>query len=601
MLRATFAGFSTAYSALQANQKRLDITGQNLANMNTPGYTRQTLKTSSLNYTHPVSHYMNGSETVVGFGVRMDAVTQIRDPFLDAQYRDQIRKSGYTDGIQTALDRLADIFDESQINGIRDAFDNIQTSLLNMQDPSKVNDPICESELRARMQALTNLLNDASRQVDKAEEAEFARLDGTGTSENGAVQEINDILQQIGNLNRLIKDDQIFGQPALELMDERNQLLDELASYIPIEVTYYKDAEHDGLDEAGDVVLSENYHLDANGDPFAKKDWPDDLRVQMVYKDENGDVKRLTLVEGTVGTGSDNYGQLEIKGINRPFDAEQTEKIELTFSGSKFFEGGNVNVGVSEREEITFTKPKMEDGMNFYPSDSGSIQANLDMLWKDGKTSGMTDVKGYEFYRDQLDNLAKAFADVVNTININGTLNSADKQQFLITDRTNNPPINSWDTTAANQITAANIGINPNWSSGTVHVSKAGESSNDTVLNLYQAMTTAFNGNTATINGQQITFNINLELEGNSFADYMNHTSTILANDSFSNQQALKTNVTVLNGIQNSRDSISGVSLDEEAANMMVFMSAYNAASRLMTTLDEALERLINNTGMVGR
>ena len=51
MLRATFAGFSTAYSALQANQKRLDIVGQNLANMNTPGYTRQALKTSSLNYT----------------------------------------------------------------------------------------------------------------------------------------------------------------------------------------------------------------------------------------------------------------------------------------------------------------------------------------------------------------------------------------------------------------------------------------------------------------------------------------------------------------------------------------------------------------------
>lgn len=59
MLRATFAGFSTALSALQANQKRLDITGQNLANMNTVGYTRQQLETSSLNYTNPVSKYMS--------------------------------------------------------------------------------------------------------------------------------------------------------------------------------------------------------------------------------------------------------------------------------------------------------------------------------------------------------------------------------------------------------------------------------------------------------------------------------------------------------------------------------------------------------------
>ena len=93
----------------------------------------------------------------------------------------------------------------------------------------------------------------------------------------------------------------------------------------------------------------------------------------------------------------------------------------------------------------------------------------------------------------------------------------------------------------------------------------------------------------------------NIDLNGNSFGDFMNYTSTILANDTYSNQFSLKNNVVVLNGIQDSRDSISGVSLDEEAANMMVYMSAYNAASRLMTTMDEALNILINNTGLVGR
>lgn len=59
--------------------------------------------------------------------------------------------------------------------------------------------------------------------------------------------------------------------------------------------------------------------------------------------------------------------------------------------------------------------------------------------------------------------------------------------------------------------------------------------------------------------------------------------------------------MTVLNSIQNSRDSVSGVSLDEEASNMMSYISAYNAASRVMTALDEALNTLINSTGLVGR
>ena len=85
--------------------------------------------------------------------------------------------------------------------------------------------------------------------------------------------------------------------------------------------------------------------------------------------------------------------------------------------------------------------------------------------------------------------------------------------------------------------------------------------------------------------------------EQGTFADYMNNLSTQLASDSSSNQTALKTGTTVLNSIQDSRDSLSGVSLDEEATNMMAYVSAYNAASRLMTALDEVLNTLISNTG----
>ncbi len=593
MLRATFAGFSTAFSSVQANQKRLDIVGQNLANMNTPGYTRQELRTSSLNHTHPVSHYMNGAETVVGFGVRMDTVAQIRDPFLDSQYRDQMQKSGYSDALNTGLTQLARFLDESDISGIRNAFMEIQLTLNDMQDSSKINDPIYESELRTKMQTLTNMLNDADRQITKAEKDEFSRLDGTGTNENGAVQEINDILKQISSLNRLIKDDQIFGQPALELMDERNRLLDELSSYIPIEVSYYKDAAHDGKDAAGNTntqaALNEIYHLDGNGDPFAKKDWPDDLRVEMVYQDATGSTQRVTLVEGTIGSGTDNVGSVEISPTlanNDPFDAS---KINLTFNSSKYYDKGNASGAIKPSVSVVFEKTAAGIS-NQFPDHSGSVQASLDMLWKDGSTPGVDDARGYGFYRNQLDKLAESFATVINTINIKGSpqVNGADDtSQYLLANK---------DDGTNTGITAATIGINSQWSNGTVHIGKAGESSNDTVLNLLEAMTTTYPDNRF-MDGSFA----NIDLNGNSFGDFMNYTSTILANDTYSNQFSLKNNVTVLNGIQDSRDSISGVSLDEEAANMMVYMSAYNAASRLMTTLDEALNILINNTGLVGR
>ena len=597
MIRATFAGFSTALSALQANQKRLDITGQNLANMNTAGYTRQQLKTSSLNYTNPISHYMNGSEISVGFGVKMDGVTQIRDPYLDAQYRSQIQKSGYTDSIQTSLDRLSRFLDESHIKGINQAFTNINATLELMHDPLNVNDPIFESELRSRMQALTNLLNDGARKITEAEKSEFSTLDGTGTSEMGSVQQINTMLEQIGQLNRQIKQNQIYGQPSLELMDERNLLLDELASFIPIEVSYYQDYVLDGSHSSGLENSSGAYHTDSKGNAIAKKDWPSDLRVEMTYVDDKGTSHKITLVEGTIGTGRDNIGKLTMtKEDGTAADINDPTNVALTFTDP---------TKAAPNNSVT-----LSNGTNQFPSGAGSVQGSLDMLWKKGTGDQVNNVKGYEYYRDELDNLAKSFATVMNTLNglyeptgLNGqppanadAVNSTTTNKFAIL-------TNKEDSTDPD-ITAANIGISQDWVNGTIHISTQGENSNDTVSNMLEAMTATYPYSKLTINNTPL-FDKNsttpINLRNNSFADFINSTSAILANDSYSNTEALKNNVIVLNGIQNSRDSISGISLDEEASNMMMFMSAYNAASRLMTTLDEALNTLINGTGVVGR
>src|SRR5262249_9762145 len=53
--------------------------------------------------------------------------------------------------------------------------------------------------------------------------------------------------------------------------------------------------------------------------------------------------------------------------------------------------------------------------------------------------------------------------------------------------------------------------------------------------------------------------------------------------------------------IDGNRQSVSGVSLDEEMSNMIKFQHAYNAAARVMTMVDQSLDKIINGTGMVGR
>lgn len=607
MVRATFAGFSTALSALQSSQKRLDITGHNLANMNTIGYTRQELQTSSLNYTSPVSTFMNGSEVIVGFGVHMDKVAQIRDPYLDAQYRSQMDKSGYTDSMQTSLDSLSKIFDESTISGIHSAFLDIRGALTEMHDVSKINDPIYESELRSKIQTLTNMLNQASKDIDEAESQEFNRLVGKNTTENGAQEQVNDMLRQIGELNRQIKRNQILGQQSLELMDERNNLLDKLSSFLPIEVTYYKDPAHDGVAADGTTPdLSENYYLDQNGNIIGKKEWPDDVRVEMVYTDKDGNEQRLTLVEGSEGSKGENYGSISFEPADdtKPFSKDN---FKLVINSSAKDLVNNNPGGPIEFAKDTTTNPPNTTITN--QLGSGSIQSSLDMLWKDGSTANIDDVRGYQFYRDELDHLARSFAYVMNEINIAGTSSDTtvkplDGTQFLLVNKNNNTL--GYNPNNLEDITAANIGINTQWSNGSVHVSMAGKNPTDTVLYMLEAMGATYpntNKNIENIGRGTGSFDKigNINLNKNSFADFMNNVSTILANDSYSNSLSLKMNVTVLNGIQNSRDEVSGVSLDEEASNMMQYMSAYNAASRVMTALDQALDVLINSTGMVGR
>lgn len=557
MVRATFSGFNTALSALQANQKRLDITGQNLSNMNTAGYTRQQLEASSLNYTNPVSHYSNGNETAVGFGVSMDRVSQIRDPYLDIQYRSQSADCSYTNRLQTALNSLSKVLDETTISGIRQAFDDVLSTLTSMQDPAKVSDPIYESELRSKMQSVCNLFNQASRQITQAEQNEFQRLTGEGSSEQGDVQKINDILRQIGDLNVQIKRNQVAGHPSLELQDKRNLLLDELSGYIPVETRYYKDDAHSG---------NNAYDHDANGAVIGKKDWPDDLEVSMNYIDAKGKSQKLILVNGS-DLGADgrtkNYGQLSVlKGDHQTAaSVSDPANISIKFEKAPSYKGN----GQAATNDV-YAELK---GIRF---EGGSLQASLDMLQKTGTgnvingSTAVDDVRGYQYYSGKLDQLASTFAKSMNDIN-NGKKH---KDQNLLSNSTN-------DSTT--DITAGNIGISKGWTSGTVHISTDGTNRTDTILDMIAAMKDT------------------KKLNGKTFADYMNNLSTQLASDSSSNQTALKTGTTVLNSIQDSRDSLSGVSLDEEATNMMAYVSAYNAASRLMTALDEVLNTLISNTG----
>ena len=590
MVRATFSGFDTALSALRMNQKKLDVVGHNLANMNTEGYTRQELKTSSINYENPTSFYMNSNDVNVGFGVAMDEVRQLRDQFLDGQYRTQNGKTSYNESIGESLKSLSLFLDETKVNGIRSSFDDIQRSLTNMQDPSKVQDPVYEGELMSRVQAMTTLMNSAAESIHQAEKNEFHKIDGTNTSENGAIQKINSLVSDIGDLNNRIKKNQLLGNPALELQDQRNLKLDELSKYVPIEVEHFSE---EYSSPTPPTTRYRIYNYDSAGNIKGRSDWPEDVRVNLVYRDSsagNGaEVKKITLVNGAIDADlqdasgkHNNVGKVELAAgtIDSPLNTK------LTFTGFQK-RGAAADSFTTDAKDVRFS--------------SGSVQASLDMLStsdvralvRGGGTINLADLKAsnemnnysYDYYMGKLDLLAETFTKNMNEVNKKGNTNYAgvtNPNHILMINKDNaggNDPSN---------VTAANIGISRGWVNGTTHIGTNGfrngpsatnrGDTTDTVLEMLEQMTSPM---------------MKMNNTKTNYADYMNNVSTTLATDSYANKNAQEINKAVLEGINNSRDQLSGVSLDEEAANMMTYSSSYNAAARLMTALNETLETLL--------
>lgn len=223
MMRSTFAGFSTATLALCASQRALEVTGQNISNVNTPGYTRQRLDIQSL-YLRGGEFYNSNPNSRIGFGVEITGVSQLRDPFLDNQYRTQMAKLGTTDAQVSGFEKLAQFLDETNSTGIKDALANLNSQLQNLS--VNPNSKEFDSMVKSACQQLLNLFH------QNAEDLKGVRDDLSSEFTDTTVKDANEILKNLAELNETIRNSQILGNPALELKDQRNELIEDRKSVV---------------------------------------------------------------------------------------------------------------------------------------------------------------------------------------------------------------------------------------------------------------------------------------------------------------------------------------------------------------------------------
>ncbi|KIL46586.1 flagellar hook-associated protein FlgK [Jeotgalibacillus alimentarius] len=552
-MRSTFMGLETAKRALFTQQSALHTTGHNIANANTPGFTRQRVNFGTTTPFAPAAMNRPQIPGQMGTGVEANSIQRVRDSFLDIQYRQETNKLGFWDAKSSAISEMENIINEPTTNGLGAVMGEFWQSLQDLSVYPE-NDGARNVVLERGQSVVDTFhyLNDSLNQIN----------DNIGNEISVSLDSVNSLLEQIASVNSQIGDVEPHGNIPNDLYDRRDNLVDELAGYIDIKVTTTK-SEGDPADEAEGL-----YNISLVG----------------------GNGKEEILI------AKDNYYQLGFSngsGNLSTTTPDEVGQISIFSSAGKEIPSKKMDIA-NENGELLFSQGKLRGLIESY---GYSYQ----------DTNGDPQLKGtYPEMLDNLDRLAYTFSQTFNAVHEKGINLEGEKNiKFfgdLEDDYKDASKLISMGDISSKQIAAsttenANDEVN------------AGDGKN--AVNLSNIQNWLMNGDEVKLEGFDgtVTFDPN---DPGSDTDY-----SLIGNASMNSfyegvigklgVQGLQANRLAGNSeilqqsVNEKRMSVSSVSLDEEMTNMIQFQHAYNAAARNITMVDEMLDKIINGMGLVGR
>lgn len=536
-MRSTFSGFNASRSGLFAAQRALDITGHNIANVNTKGYTRQRLEQSASN---PIK--VPGGQGMLGTGVDTTAIHQLRNDFLDYKYRDESSTLGFWDAKADGLDFIESIMNEPSDTGITTVIDKLFESF---QELSKNPDNLTTRALvRQRATAFTNSISHMYNQLEKmAVDLNF--------DINSMAKKINTYGEQIANLNDQILKSELDGSNANDLRDQRNMLIDDLSKTIDIEILEVRNPDNPKHNKmvikvAGKPLV---YHKDFTGLKVETK--------QSKFFDEEVDKKiDFYNIEWKDGTSFDftNIGG-ELGGLLSLRDGEGLKD-----------EDGNPGKFPYREKGIPYYIKQLNEFVNVFANEINKI--HLEGYGLDGKNGRAFFTVGGVGTPTDANIEYDANGKIIPGVYVAGVLNTGTHDEF-------------WKINASNIKIAAEL-ENPN----NIAASKEKDllpKDGSIMLDIIE-----------------LRHKTGMFKDGKPEDFIKSLIGTLGVDAEEADRNALNQGI-LLHEIENRRQSISGVSQDEELADMVKFQHAYNASARMMTTIDEMLDIVINRIGIVGR
>lgn len=550
---STFFGFNIARSGLFASQRALNATAHNIANANTEGYSRQRLDTVA---SRP--DILSGSQGTVGTGVDTNAIKQIRDQFLDFKLRGESTLLGEWAKKEDVLSNIEAILNEPSDSGITKVVDQFYSAL---QELSKNPESLTTRAL-VRQRGIA-----FAKSVDQMASSLIKMQSDLNFEMKSVTDEINGYAQQIATLNRTIYSLELEGGKANDIRDQRNLLLDKLSKLTNI--NYFEDDMGRFFVNVSGNPLVAHYEYDqiklTERSTKLNPDDPEKLYdiawdSGSTFNGVGGSLEAIRDMRDNI-EGMDKGIPYYIEKLNEFTDtlASELNRIQAGGFGLKGSTGINlftVNGLSTEDYEAALRKSGLNGG--------AALDVTADVM---AGTSGLTDVEKQKVIlqniRKILDN-NPAYGDKSIKCLTNG--------QYMLTDR-----IKATEITISKDIEGdlAKIAASPTLAG------LPGSGAN--------ALTMASSRS-----------NIYLYAWG-SPDDFV---KSLVSNLAVDNQEAIRAKENqefLINQVTNKRDSVMGVSMDEEMSEMMKFQHSYNASARMMTTIDEMLDQLINRLGLVGR
>ncbi|WP_032121999.1 flagellar hook-associated protein FlgK [Clostridium amazonitimonense] len=579
-----FGTFNIAKRGMFTQQKALDVTSHNIANANTEGYSRQRAKIETTRpFAKPSIHNV-AEPGQLGTGSQIAAIERIRDSFLDFQVRSETSTLGQYESRYKFLSEIESILNEPTDTGISTLMGEFFKSWQELsKHPESSNARTVAAEKSA---ALATTLNHTYNQLQK--------LKGNSKElTKDAVWDINAVLDQIDRLNQEIMAVKVSGKMPNDLMDQRDLLIDGLSKKFNINI---------------DKSNYEGINLSPEGS---------DLNMIRAVNNEK-DVYRLSYVDGVekVKDASGAYTG-EIKIVYYKFGNKLSAENKVTISLNVDKADVESTARGLEQSKVIWTDTKglpvnkadgsslgTIDNLGNFTLDAGKSFADALFEPLKGELKGLMSIdRDVERYEDELNKLAKALAWSVNAIHTKDVDAADNPLDFFI----------NKDGGTEAEITAGNIAVNEVIMKDVMKIlvgkdKNSGESDNvralamaalkDTML-MIQEIGETINSRQDLINssGWEVSskgFFIKNNIKGIRMDSYFKDMVNTLGTKCQEAGRAVSNQKKLLASFEESRLSVSGVSLDEEMANLIQFQHAYQANAKIISTVDELLDVVIN-------